>query len=120
MKSVKSVKQKGRLGQQEIRDKILETFPELEEGDVVSTTMGDTGSDIKLSPAATKLLPINVEVKRRKSGMKTQYDWMAQAQVHGPHTPVVFFRADRRHWIVMVRLEHYMELLRSWKTKSKP
>jgi len=114
----RAAKQKGRLGQQEIRDKILETFPELEPDDVKSTTMGDGGEDIQLSPAARKKMPITIEVKRRKrrkSGMKTQYDWLEQAKRHGKGEPVLFFRADRKEWITMVSLEHYMELLREWK-----
>lgn len=113
--TVKSAKQKGRLGQQEIRDKLLETFPELEPDDVKSTTMGDTGEDIQLSPRARKLFPITIEVKRRKSGMKIQYDWIEQAKRHRKGEPVVIFRADRKEWIVMIGLEHYMDLLRRWK-----
>lgn len=112
--SARSAKQKGRLGQQEIRDKILETFPELHPDDVKSTTMGDGGEDIQLSPAARKLMPITIEVKRRKSGMKTQYDWMAQARHHAKGDPVVFFRADRSEWLVITPLDHYMGLLRRW------
>lgn len=111
----RAAKQKGRLGQNEIRDKLLETFPELEPDDVKSTTMGDGGEDIQLSPAARKKMPISVEVKRRKSGMKIQYDWIEQAKRHGKGEPVLFFRADRKDWIVMISLEHYMELLRGWK-----
>jgi hypothetical protein len=113
--TAKAAKAKGRIGQQEIRDKILETFPELEPDDVKSTTMGDTGEDIQLSPAARKLIPLAVEVKRRKSGMKMQYDWLDQAKRHGKGEPALFFRADRRDWIVMIRVDHYMELLRGWK-----
>lgn len=112
---VRTAKQKGRLGQQEIRDKILETFPELEPDDVKSTSMGDGGEDIQLSPAARRLMPISIEVKRRKSGMKTQYDWIEQAKHHGKGEPVLFFRADRKEWITMISIEHYMELLRGWK-----
>lgn len=111
----RAAKQKGRLGQNEIRDKILEMFPELEPDDVKSTTMGDGGEDIQLSPAARKKIPITIEVKRRKSGMKMQYDWIEQAKRHGKGEPVLFFRADRKDWITMVSLEHYMELLREWK-----
>lgn len=111
----RAAKQKGRLGQNEIRDKILEMFPELEPDDVKSTTMGDGGEDIQLSPAARRKMPITIEVKRRKSGMKMQYDWIEQAKRHGKGEPVLFFRADRKDWITMVSLEHYMELLREWK-----
>ena len=111
----RTAKAKGRLGQNEIRDKILETFPELEPDDVKSTTMGDTGEDIQLSPAARKKIPITIEVKRRKSGMKMAYDYIEQARKHGKGEPVVFFRADRKEWITMVSLDHYMELLKKWK-----
>jgi hypothetical protein len=51
----RAAKAKGRGGQNEIRDKILETFPELEPDDVKSTTMGDTGEDIQLSAKENQL-----------------------------------------------------------------
>ena len=111
----RAAKAKGRTGKKEIRDKLLETFPEFEEDDIKSTTMGDTGEDIQLSPAARKKIPITVEVKRRKSGMKTAYDYIEQARKHGKGEPVVFFRADRKEWITMISIDHYMELIRTWK-----
>ena len=112
----KRAKQKGRLGQQEIRDKLLETFPEFEPDDIKSTIMGDSGADIQLSPAARKKIPLSIEVKRRKSELKTVYGFMEQASNHNNNEPVVFFRSDRKPWVVMVGLDHYMELLRSWKS----
>ena len=111
----RAAKAKGRGGQNEIRDKLLETFPEFEPDDIKSTTMGDTGEDIQLSPAARKKSPIPIEVKRRKSGMKMAYDYIDQAKRHSKGEPVVFFRADRRDWITMISLDHYMELLKKWK-----
>ena len=111
----RAAKAKGRGGQQEVRDKLLETFPEFEPDDIKSTTMGDTGEDIQLSPLARKTLPISIEVKRRKSGMKTAYDYIDQAGNHCKGEPVVFYRSDRQPWIVMVGMDHYMELLRNWK-----
>jgi len=111
----RAAKAKGRGGQNEIRDKLLQTFPEFEPDDIKSTTMGDTGEDIRLSPAARKKIPITIEVKRRKSGMKMAYDYIEQASKHGKGEPVVFFRADRKDWITMISIDHYMELLRRWK-----
>jgi len=111
----RSAKAKGRVGQNEIRDKLLETFPEFEPDDIRSTTMGDTGEDIQLSPAARKKLPITIEVKRRKAGLKTVYGYLDQATNHGKGDPIVFYRSDRNPWIVITELDHYMELLRNWK-----
>ena len=115
----RSAKAKGRLGQQEIRDKLLETFPEFEKDDIQSAIMGDTGADIKLSPKARKRLPLAIEVKRRKGEMKTVYSYIEQAVSHGTGEPVVFYRSDHRPWVVMVGLQHYMDLIRDWKINEK-
>ena len=115
MTKTRSAKAKGRTGQQEVRDKLLETFPEFEPDDIKSTTMGDTGEDIQLSPAARKKMPISIEVKRRKGGFKTVYSYIEQASKHGKGEPVVFFRSDRKPWVVMVGMDHYTDLLKNWK-----
>jgi hypothetical protein len=44
----------------------METFTNLEEGDILSTTMGDSGSDMKFSPAARKVFPFSVEARHRR------------------------------------------------------
>ena len=107
-------KAKGRLGQQEIRDRLLAEFPEFEPDDIKSTTMGDSGADIQLSPAARKRLNLAIEVKRRKDMGKTFYDFMYQAKGHVKHgeDPVVFFRSDRKPWLVVIDLDYFMKLLR--------
>lgn len=107
-------KNKGRLGQQEIRDRLLDEFPEFEPDDIKSTVMGDTGADIQLSPAARKKLNLAIEVKRRKSLGKTFYEYLEQARGHvrNDEDPVVFFRADRKEWLVMTDLDFFMKLLK--------
>ena len=112
-------KAKGRLGQQEVRDKLLETFPDLEPDDIKSTVMGDSGEDIQLSPAARKIIPLTIEVKRRKNNLKTVYDYMEQASNHAKGEPVVFYRSDRKPWVIMVGMEHYMKLLKVWADENK-
>lgn len=110
--STRSRKQKGKLGQNEVRDALLQAFPELEEGDILSTTMGESGSDLKLSPAARKHIPISPEIKRRRSGLKTIYNWMEQARNGGNLNPTVFFRQDRHRWLVVVDLDFFIKLLK--------
>ena len=65
-KTVQSRKQKGRILQQIIRDKILETFSELTERDVRSTPMGVSGVDIQLSQKAADLFPFSIESKNQE------------------------------------------------------
>lgn len=112
MASARGSKAKGRLGQQEVRDAILKTFPELEPDDVRSTAMGQNGEDIQLSPKARGLLPVSIEVKRRKT-LTTMYDWYDQAKQSDKYEPVVFCRADRKDWLVMISIDHYLDLVRT-------
>ena len=61
-----SAKAKGRALQQYVRDRIMETYPWLREGDVESRSMGASGVDVMLSPAAREVFPISVEAKKTK------------------------------------------------------
>ena len=62
----RSAKNKGKRLQNSIRDILLETFTQLEEDDIKSTTMGESGEDIQLSPAARKLIPYAIECKNQE------------------------------------------------------
>jgi hypothetical protein len=107
-----SAKAKGRAAQQLVRDRLLEAFPNLTQDDVRSTSMGANGSDILLSAQGKITLPYNFEVKARK-GVKTQYDWIEQAQLGGDPklTPVVVFKGDRKKPLCLVTFEHFLELI---------
>ena len=59
----RSAKAKGRRLQNKIRDLLLEEFKELEPDDIRTAIMGETGEDIKLSPAARKKIPYSFECK---------------------------------------------------------
>lgn len=109
MSNPRSSKAKGRLGQQEVRDAILKTFPRLKPDDVRSTAMGQNGEDIQLSPLAREHLPVSIEVKRRKD-FATLYQYVDQAKQDGMYEPVVFLRGDRKPWLCVVSMEHYLEL----------
>lgn len=108
MSKTRTGKAKGRLGQNEIRDKILKTFPELD-GHVKGATMGEGGADIQLSPVARKVIDWDIEVKRRKT-MKGIYDWYTQADKHGDGEPVVFLRQDRDKWLALVDADYLLKL----------
>ena len=62
----RSAKAKGRALQNLVRDRILEVFPQLEKDDVQCAIMGQSGIDIKLSPAARKLFPYSIECKNQQ------------------------------------------------------
>lgn len=49
-----------------------------------------------------------VEVKRRKNGLKTLYKWFEEGDIK---PDCVAFRADRKDWIVSMKLERFLELM---------
>ena len=61
-----SKKGKGRRLQNFVRDSLLTAFSSLEEDDVKSAIMGESGEDIKLSPAAKKKIRYIFECKMWK------------------------------------------------------
>lgn len=103
-------KAKGRKGQQLVRDAILKVFPELEADDVRSTGMGQPGEDLQLSPAARKIMPYQFEVKAKATSQAHTY--YTQAKSHGKFEPVVVVKKDRDVALAMMKLEHFLELLR--------
>lgn len=93
-----SAKAKGRRLQQEVRDAWLAEFiPQLEPDDVRSTSMGASGEDLQLSPAARKLIPFAHEMGNQER--INIWEKIAQAEKHaekaGPGiSPLVVFRKN--------------------------
>jgi len=107
-----SAKNKGRTLQKLIRDKILDTFPELEPDDCKSTSMGAGGEDVQLSPAARRLFPFSVEAKSRASiGV---YAWYQQAKTNAPKDmeSLLVIKQNHSKPLVVIDLDAFMELVR--------
>lgn len=61
--STRSAKAKGRRLQDQVRERLLKTFPNLDPLDIKTAIMGESGMDIHLSPAARKTIPLAIECK---------------------------------------------------------
>ena len=107
-----SGKAKGRKLQQIVRDKILEAFPTLKPDDCRSTSMGASGEDIQLSPAARKLFPYSVEAKARAS--ISVYAWYQQAKTNAPKgmEPLLVIKQNYGKPLVVIDLDTFMELVK--------
>ncbi len=107
-----SAKAKGRTLQQTVRDKILDAFPRLEKDDVVSTSMGAGGEDIKLSPAARRSFPFSVEAKSRAT--ISTYKWYDQAVANAGTgvEPLLVIKANRRKPLVVIDLDAFMDIVK--------
>lgn len=112
-----SAKAKGRRLQQEVRDAVLAAFPQLEPDDVRSTSMGASGADLLLSPAAKRRFPYYVECKNVESLNIHKAIAQAEAGVAKlPQTgvvikPLVVFRKNTTPAYVAIPFSHFLDLL---------
>ena len=106
----RSAKNKGKRLQNKVRDLILEKFDILEPDDVRSITMGDSGEDILLSPAARKLFPFSVECKNQEK--LNIWGALEQAEENsGDHAPLVIFKRNRSKTYAILEFEELLKLL---------
>ena len=111
MGSIRHAKTKGRKLQNYVRDRLRDAFPQLEEDDIKSQTMGMTGEDIVLSPAARKLIPYSFECKNVE---RLQF-WAAVEQSESNCkkgiTPAVIVKKNRKQPYIAVPLDVFIDKL---------
>ena len=106
----RSAKNKGKRLQNKVRDLILEKLQQLEEDDVRSTTMGDSGEDVLLSPAARKLFPFSVECKNQEK--LNIWSSLEQAENNSNnHIPLLIFKRNRTKTYAVLEFDKLLELL---------
>ena len=106
----RTAKNKGKRLQNKVRDIILEKFDKLEPDDVRSITMGDSGEDILLSPAARRLFPFSVECKNQEK--LNIWEALDQAEGNsGKHTPLVIFKRNRSKTYAVLEFKELLKLL---------
>jgi len=106
-----SGKAKGRRLQNKVRDVLLEHFSDkLEPDDIRTAIMGETGEDIKLSPAARRLIPYSFECKNQEK-LNIWSSLEQAAENSGDYPPVLIFKRNRSKTYVTVELEEFMKLI---------
>jgi len=107
-----SVKQKGRLLQQTVRDKIIQMLkpwgilPE----DVKSCSMGANGVDVQLSPLAKSFLPVATECKSHKSMAVYKLYEQAKANCGADEEPLLVVKQNHSKPLAVVDLDYYFKL----------
>ena len=106
-----SRKSKGRRLQNKIRDLLLEHYSDkLEKDDIRCAVMGESGEDLKLSPAARKLIPYSFECKNQEK--LNIWDSLEQAEKNSDdYGPVLIFKRNRSKTYVTIELEEFMKLI---------
>ena len=105
-----SKKSKGRRLQNHVRDTLLEAFPSLEEDDVKVAIMGESGEDIKLSPAAKRKIPYSFECKNTERLSIWEAIKQSEGNCEG-RTPSVVFKRNRSKTYITLELDKFIELI---------
>ena len=116
--TARSAKAKGRKLQNHVRDKLREIYvntdrmPRLEEDDIKSQTMGMTGEDIVLSPAAKRMIPYSFECKN----VEKISIWSSLKQCESnceERTPALVFKRNQREPYVAIPFDKFLELIKT-------
>ena len=103
----RSNKAKGYKIQFEIFSKHLQ----LEEDDIKSTTMGESGEDIQLSPAARKLIPYAIECKNQEK--INIWESLKQAESNSEKgKPVLIFKRNRSKTYAVLEIQDFIDLIK--------
>ena len=107
----RSAKSKGRRLQNQVKDILLEAFTELEPDDIRTAIMGETGEDIKLSPAARKQIPFSFECKNQEK--INIWSSLEQAEENsGDSKPVLIFKRNRSKTYAVLKIEDFISLIK--------
>ncbi len=123
-----SAKAKGRRLQDEVAVKILETYnesfrayeieredaitmPTLEQGDVKPAIMGETGTDIKLSPQAKKHIPFDIECKNQERLNLWESIKQTESNAEAGRTPLLIFKRNRSEVYCVLKFEDLLKLI---------
>lgn len=112
-----SRKSKGRRACAEVKELMHKYAPDIHDSDIVVTSSGDTGPDLKLSHAAFQKYPFAVEVKNQES--ISIWAAIEQAKSHLEHfnqdtqfvVPTVFFKRNRSDLMICLSAEDFFKLI---------
>ena len=95
-----------------VRDKLRAAFSSsLEEDDIKSQTMGMTGEDIVLSPAARKLIPYSIECKNVERLNVWQCIKQTENNVQEDCNPALVIKRNQTDTYVIIPLELWISII---------
>lgn len=111
-----SAKAKGRRLQNKVRDLLVAAFPSLEPDDVKPAVMGESGKDIHLSPAAQKLIPIDIECKNQEKLNIWSSLEQAEGNTSKNRVPAVIFKRNKSDIYICISFANFLSLIANKKT----
>lgn len=106
--NIHSAKAKGRKLQVEVRNLLLEKTQKfgLVEGDIESVISGELGRDLRLSPAAEKIIPFDIECKNHQNFNRNLAIEQSISNTKQNRISLVVFRKNRsKKYVIIPRYE---------------
>mgnify|MGYP006295529687 CR=1 FL=1 len=82
-----------------------------EEDDIKPAIMGESGTDIKLSPYAKKFIPFDIECKNQENWSIPSWWKQTVANTEEGRKPLLVIKKNRQGPLVVLRWEDFKELL---------
>jgi len=109
--SARSSKAKGRRLQNYVRDMLRDAFPRLHQDDIKSQTMGMTGQDIVLSPAARLRIPYAIECKNVEKLQFWRATKQAKQNIEENQIPIIVVKRNQSEPWACMPLDHLIDLI---------
>lgn len=110
---IRSRKNKGKRLQKYVQSLLLEKTKSfgLVEGDIQNTVMGESGRDIKLSPAAETVIPFDIECKNTEKINIWSAIQQAENNCKEGRIPMVIFSKNYSKTYAVIELDKLLNLL---------
>tara|TARA_B100000287_G_scaffold430284_1_gene485219 strand:+ start:993 stop:1349 length:357 start_codon:yes stop_codon:yes gene_type:complete len=107
----RSAKAKGKRLQNKVTQLLQEKYSSiLEAGDFKSTTMGEHGMDVQLSPSARKVFPFAIECKNQEQLNIWKSLEQAESNCEGL-TPLLVFKRNKTKIYAALEISDFLNLL---------
>lgn len=80
-------------------------------GDIKPAIMGESGTDIKLSPAAKDHIPFDIECKNTERASVWQWIKQAEENAEEGRVPLTVFKRNRSDVYAIIKLDDLLKLL---------
>ena len=114
----RSAKAKGKRLQNKVTQLLQEKYSSvLEAGDFKSTTMGEHGMDVQLSPSARKVFPFAIECKNQEQLNIWKSLEQAESNCEGL-TPLLVFKRNKTKIYAALEISDFLNLLKKNKKET--
>jgi len=109
--STSAAKAKGRRLQDYVRDSFRAIHKELEDDDIKCAIMGESGTDIKMSPAARKLIPFDIECKNQEKMNVWASIKQCETNCNKDRIPLLVFKRNHTKPYACIEFETLLRLI---------